>query len=212
MSSRMRSADECDYAQLHKIYRAPTENETRYSPAKCIGCEMKEVSGRPDPKHVSTSFVERQNWTVRTNMRRYTRLSNGFQSQAGEPCGCHSPKLFRLQLHQDSSYTSHESSDGRWRHGSALERRGLGSPLGSLRAAEGGKSGVNESSIGNSERNRGFTFVPSRFGWRYFNAFSLAKFRPSQRFRLAYLGSNRCSYRKLWCVYSSLSMPAKKPK
>src|ERR1019366_3300032 len=43
-----------DYAQLQKIYGASTENETRYSPARCIGCDMKVVSGNPDPKHVST--------------------------------------------------------------------------------------------------------------------------------------------------------------
>jgi IS1 family transposase len=69
---------DCDYAMLQKIYGPPIIPEVRYSPPQCIGCQMAVVTGAPDPAHISTSFIERQNWTVRTNMRRYTRLSNGF--------------------------------------------------------------------------------------------------------------------------------------
>jgi len=86
---------EIDYAMLVKIYGASNDGESRYSPATCIGCRTGVLAGSPDPEYISTSYVERQNLSMRMGMRRFTRLTNGFS------------KKFENHAHQVALYFFH---------------------------------------------------------------------------------------------------------
>lgn len=82
-----------DYAPLVKHYGASQE-KARYSPAECIGCEGKIVSGSADPNYISTSYAERQNWIARTSMRGYARLSDGVSRKLENRAAAVAPYYF----------------------------------------------------------------------------------------------------------------------
>lgn len=94
-----------DFAQLIKLYGEPegVSSERKYSPGECCGTRKYGVCGKPDPKHVSTSFSERSNLTMRMNMRRFTRLTNAFSKKLANlrhACALHFMYYNFARIHQ----------------------------------------------------------------------------------------------------------------
>ena len=120
-----------NFSQLIKIYGNPQELGSKYSPGECIGYKQERIVGRPDPFHISTSFVERQNLTMRMSMRRFTRLTNGFSKKVenhGYAVAIHYMHYNFARIHKTLRITPAMAagvSDHAWEIEEMLDRVGL---------------------------------------------------------------------------------------
>ncbi len=131
-----------DYAMLIKIYGSD-QTEKRYSPAKCLGCDARTITGQPNPKHINTSFIERQKLERPNCHETLHEAEQRFQPQDREPLCSGRLELLRVQFHQDSPNRADESGDGSGSHGPAVGSVGSG---GATRNLGVQKSGLAESS------------------------------------------------------------------
>lgn len=115
-----------DYAMIVKIYGPDRAAEKRYRPAKCFGARRGRITGNPDPKHISTSYAERQNLTMRMHMPRFTRLTNAFSKKVeNHACAValHAMYCNFVRIHQTLKVTPAMAgvTDRRWEMSDVVE-------------------------------------------------------------------------------------------
>jgi len=110
-------SDSVDFAQLQKIYdRLPEPGRQVYAPARLVEAISKVRTGNPDKRYISTSYIERQNLTLRVMSGRFTRLTNAFSQKTDAFKGRNYASLRLLQLLPNSSELEADSQHGCWHH------------------------------------------------------------------------------------------------